>query len=90
LLELLDLNGALVTIDALGCQKAIACKIVDQGGHNALTVKDNQEHLLRRPTLSLLKAHPCTDSLAPNRFAAALNPGFLEEILRGDGILEKR
>jgi hypothetical protein len=33
LLELLDRNGALVTIDALGCQKAIAQKIVDQGGH---------------------------------------------------------
>src|SRR4051794_17937468 len=46
LLELLDLNGALVTIDAMGCQKAIAQKIVDQGGHYALTVKDNQEHLL--------------------------------------------
>src|SRR6202166_5111912 len=45
LLELLDLNGALVTIDAMGCQKAIAQKIVDQGGHYALVVKDNQEHL---------------------------------------------
>jgi predicted transposase YbfD/YdcC len=221
LLELLDLNGALVTIDAMGCQKAIARKIVDQGGHYALTVKDNQEHLLediqqsflkaldsdfagldhdtyatrerghgrqeyrcytvlhstegirhadawanlttigmcysertaqgktttevryfigdkkasakyygsglrhhwgiennlhwqldvnfaedgnrvtkrnaaenlallRRLTLSLLKAHPSTDSIARKRFAAALGPGFLEEILRGDGILEKR
>src|SRR5271165_5211787 len=47
LLELLDLNGAVVTIDAMGCQKAIAQKIVDQGGHYALTVKDNQEHLLQ-------------------------------------------
>src|SRR5262249_10616491 len=44
--ELLELNGALVTIDAMGCQKAIARKVVDQGGHYALTVKDNQEHLL--------------------------------------------
>ena len=32
LLELLDLHGALVTIDALGCQKAIAQKIIDGGG----------------------------------------------------------
>jgi predicted transposase YbfD/YdcC len=221
LLELLDLNDALVTIDAMGCQKAIARKIVDQGGHYALTVKDNQEHLfediqesflkaldsdfagldhdtyetrerghgreeyrcytvlhstegirhadawanlttigmcysertvqgktttevryfigdkkasakyygsglrhhwgiennlhwqldvnfdedgnrvtkrnaaenlalLRRLTLSLLKAHPSKDSIARKRFAAALDPSFLEEILRGDGILEKR
>jgi predicted transposase YbfD/YdcC len=219
LLELLDLNGALVTIDAMGCQKAIAQKIIEQDGHYALTVKDNQEHLLqdiqqaflkaldtdfagldhdiyqkrerghgrqeyrrytvlhstegirnadawaglttigmcysertvkgetttevryfigdkkagaryyarglrnhwgiennlhwqldvnfgeddnrvskrqaaenlallRRLTLSLLKAHPSKDSIAKKRFAAALDPSFLEEILRGDGILE--
>jgi predicted transposase YbfD/YdcC len=221
LLELLDLNGALVTIDAMGCQKAIAQKVVDQGGHYALTVKDNQEHLLediqavlaqafdtafagldhdqyetrerghgreeyrcytvlhttegirqadawaglttigmclserrvqgetttevryfigskkasakyygrglrhhwgiennlhwqldvnfgedrnrvqkrnaaenlallRRLTLSLLKAHPSKDSIAKKRFAAALDTDFLEEILSADGILEKR
>src|SRR4051794_25106688 len=45
LLELLDLEGALVTIDAMGCQKAIAAKIVEGGGDYVLTVKDNQEHL---------------------------------------------
>ena len=46
LLELLDLNGAFVTIDAMGCQKAIAAKIIERKGHYALTVKENQEHLL--------------------------------------------
>src|SRR5262249_12050254 len=56
LLELLDLNGALVTIDAMGCQKAIAQKIVDQGGHYTLTVKDNQEHLLEDIQQVLAKA----------------------------------
>jgi predicted transposase YbfD/YdcC len=45
LLELLDLEGALVTIDAMGCQKAIAARIVAGGGDYVLTVKDNQEHL---------------------------------------------
>jgi predicted transposase YbfD/YdcC len=45
LLEALDVHGALVTLDAMGCQKAIAQKIVDRGGHYVLTVKDNQEHL---------------------------------------------
>jgi predicted transposase YbfD/YdcC len=221
LLALLDLNGALVTLDAMGCQKAIAQKIIDQGGHYALTVKDNQEQLLediqqvlakafdsqfaglehdtyetrerghgrdeyrcytvlhttegirqasawadlttigmcysertvkeetttevryfigdkkasakyyatglrnhwgiennlhwqldvnfgedhnrvtkrnaaenlallRRLTLALLRAHPVKLSIAKKRFAAALDPDFLEEILRGDGILEKR
>jgi predicted transposase YbfD/YdcC len=46
LLELLDLHGALVTIDAIGCQKAIAKKIVDGGGDYVLVVKGNQERLL--------------------------------------------
>ena len=46
LLELLDLKGALVTIDAMGCQKEIARKIVDGGGDYLLTVKSNQEALL--------------------------------------------
>jgi predicted transposase YbfD/YdcC len=221
LLELLDVRGALVTIDAMGCQKAIARKIVEGGGDYILTVKDNQEHLLadiqaalaqacetdfaglehdtyetrerghgrdeyrcytvvhstaglrdadqwaglttigmcysertvqgktteevryfigcrkararvygkamrghwgientlhwqldvtfdeddnrvtkrnaaenlallRRLTVSLLQAHPAKLSIAKKRFAAALDPTFLEEILRGDGILEKR
>jgi predicted transposase YbfD/YdcC len=221
LLDLLDVQGALVTIDAMGCQKAIAQKIVDQGGHYALTVKENHEllladiqqvftqaldsnfagleydtyetrerrhgreeyrcytvlhttegirqaaewaglttigmcysertvqgktaaevryfigakkasaryygtglrnhwgiennlhwqldvtfgedrnrvqkrqaaenlALLRRLTLTLLQAHPAKLSIAKKRFAAALDPDFLEEILRGDGILGKR
>src|SRR5205807_2632653 len=46
LLELLDLHGALVTIDAIGCQKAIAKKIVAGGGDYVLVVKGNQERLL--------------------------------------------
>ena len=46
LLQLLDLHGALVTIDAIGCQKAIAKKIVHGGGDYVLVVKANQEILL--------------------------------------------
>ena len=46
LLELLDVHGALVTIDAMGCQKEIAQKIVSGGGDYVLTVKGNQERLL--------------------------------------------
>jgi len=46
LLEMLDIAGALVTIDAMGCQKAIARQIIDQGGDYVLTVKGNQERLL--------------------------------------------
>ena len=46
LLKLLDLKGALVTIDAMGCQKAIAQQIVDKGGNYLLAVKANQDNLL--------------------------------------------
>jgi predicted transposase YbfD/YdcC len=46
LLELLELHGALVSIDAMGCQKEIAAKIRSKGGHYLLTVKGNQEQLL--------------------------------------------
>ena len=45
LLELLNLKGALVTIDAMGTQKQIAKQIVEQGGDYVLTVKDNQPNL---------------------------------------------
>ena len=45
LLELLDLEGAVVTIDAMGCQKEIAAKIVGGGGEYVLAVKENQPHL---------------------------------------------
>jgi predicted transposase YbfD/YdcC len=46
LLELLDLKGALVTIDAMGCQTKIAAQILTSGGDYALAVKGNQEGLL--------------------------------------------
>src|SRR4051794_19934932 len=45
LLELLDLKGAVVTIDAMGCQKEIAADIIDGGGQYLLAVKENQPHL---------------------------------------------
>jgi predicted transposase YbfD/YdcC len=47
LLEVLELQGALVTIDAMGCQKDIARQIVEAGGEYILTVKSNQETLLK-------------------------------------------
>ena len=45
LLALLDLEGALVTIDAMGCQREIAEQIVEQKGDYLLTVKENQPTL---------------------------------------------
>jgi predicted transposase YbfD/YdcC len=45
LLELLNLKGCRVTIDAMGCQKEIAAKIVDRSADYMLAVKDNQPTL---------------------------------------------
>jgi len=42
LLELLDLRGAVVSIDAMGCQKEIARKIVEKGGDYIFSLKGNQ------------------------------------------------
>jgi predicted transposase YbfD/YdcC len=45
LLEWIDVSGALVTIDAMGCQKEIAQQLVDHGADYVLAVKDNQHKL---------------------------------------------
>ena len=45
LLEILDISGALVTIDAMGCQTEIARKILDGKGDYVLHVKANQPTL---------------------------------------------
>jgi predicted transposase YbfD/YdcC len=45
LLEVLDLAESIVTIDALGCQKEIAARIIEKDADYILAVKGNQEHL---------------------------------------------
>ena len=43
LLELLDIKGCIVTIDAMGCQEKICEKIIQKEGDYILAVKDNQK-----------------------------------------------
>lgn len=45
LLAMLELRGAIISIDAMGCQKEIAQQIVAGGGDYVLSVKDNQPSL---------------------------------------------
>lgn len=45
LLDIIDIEGATVTIDAIGTQEKIVKKIVSKGGHYVLNVKDNQKAL---------------------------------------------
>ena len=44
-IDALDLAGGIVTIDALGCQKEIASRMIDNDADYVLALKGNQEHL---------------------------------------------
>ncbi len=82
LLKLLDLKGALVTIDAIGCQKAIAQQIVDKGGNYLLAVKANQERLLDDIQTTVAKA---TEGDLPNHQVAMVTTKA-----EGHGRIEQR
>jgi len=45
LLRLVDIKGTIITIDAMGTQKAIAAQIIDSGADYVLALKGNQESL---------------------------------------------
>jgi len=48
LLKVLELNGSIVTIDAMGCQRSIVKSIVELGGDYVITLKNNQPSLYAR------------------------------------------
>lgn len=48
LLDLLDIEGSTITIDAIGTQEEIVNKIVEKKGHYVLKVKDNQRELRKQ------------------------------------------
>ena len=58
LLELLSLEGCLISIDAMGCQTKIAEQIVHQKGDYLLQVKANQKALLEELEESFLLLKP--------------------------------
>jgi predicted transposase YbfD/YdcC len=82
LLEQLDIHGALVTIDAMGCQKEIAAAIVDGGGDYILTAKDNQ------PTLKA-EIEACFAKAAQSDFETVQHSSWVTEE-RGHGRQELR
>lgn len=45
LLELLRLEGCIVTLDAMGCQRETTQQVVDKGAHDLSSLKGNQEKL---------------------------------------------
>lgn len=82
LLELLDLRGATVTIDAIGCQKNIAERIVGGGGDYFLAVKENQPQLHK-------KMHAFLNEALLEGFAGLAHDCH-EETNGGHGRIEKR
>jgi len=82
LLELLDLNGATVTIDAMGCQTRIANQIIDMGGEYVLALKGNQGTLHEEVKLFL-------DDAIGNDFKG-IEHGFDEQTDGDHGRIEVR
>jgi predicted transposase YbfD/YdcC len=56
LLQLLDISGALVTIDAMGCQRAIADQVREREADYVLAVKENQPTLYEQVKESIAEA----------------------------------
>lgn len=65
LLKLLSLEGATITIDAMGCQTAIAQQIVDQGADYVLALKDNHRHLHGRVRRTFTDADAAVGTTLP-------------------------
>lgn len=82
LLNLISLHGAVVTIDAMGCQKDIAGRIIQGGGDYILAVKDN--HPTLHEELKLL-----FDEAITHRFEG-MGYDYHETVEKNRGRLETR
>ena len=82
LLELLDVQGCIVTIDAMGCEEKIAERIIQQGADYVLAVKGNQKKLHEEIEDFFLTARK-------HEFHA-VNHEYFEETHKGHGRVEVR
>lgn len=73
LLEVLELSGAIVTIDAIGCQKNIAQKIVDKNADYVLALKGNQGNLHEDVEFYFKEQKNCDFSDAKHNFYESIN-----------------
>lgn len=64
LLELLDIRGSIVTIDAMGTQLDIAEKIIKGGADYILSLKGNQQGLLEQVSQRFEKQSPASAEMA--------------------------
>lgn len=82
LLDLLDIKGCIVTIDAMGCQEDIAAKIIDKKSDYILAVKDNQKNLHNE----IIDFFEC----ARQHDFKGVAHDYFEEISKGHGRVETR
>lgn len=75
LLDALALEGRVVTIDAAGCQTAIAQKVIDRGGDYVLALKDNQPNLAADVALLFHDLGQSRPQATPLRHEQRINKG---------------
>jgi predicted transposase YbfD/YdcC len=85
LLRVLELSGCIVTIDAMGCQKAIAKEIVEADADYVLALKGNQE-TVHQEVKSFLDS-TLAEQQAPR--PAGANPGRAAAALQSEQTVEK-
>ncbi|GHV44152.1 ISAs1 family transposase [Bacteroidia bacterium] len=61
LLNLLEIKGSIITIDAMGTQTAIAAKIIEKEADYILSVKDNQKSLRQEVEATCKRNRPVAD-----------------------------
>jgi predicted transposase YbfD/YdcC len=93
LLALLDIKGAVVSIDAMGTQRTIAEQIVKAEADYVLALKDNQptlhalaEQLMKEAELDRIKSRQATSDGSDGR----VRYGFAETVDGDHGRIEKR
>ena len=85
LLHLLDIRGATVTIDALGCQREIAEQIREQKADYILNVKDNQPKLHEEVRRHLLAVRDAALPVADAAVSASTAASAAQERRRRNG-----
>jgi predicted transposase YbfD/YdcC len=97
LLEMLSLKGAIVTVDALNCQREIAQQVIDQGGDYVFALKGNQATLhadvtqfLDDPDVTPTSTHTTVDGdhgrIETRTYAVSTDIAWLQEIHRWPGL----
>jgi predicted transposase YbfD/YdcC len=72
LLELLRLEGCIVTMDAMGCQRELAQQVVDKGAHYVMGLKGNQGTLLKQVENLFLEAREESFETVPHAYTETL------------------